>query len=153
MWDYLINKDIFGYLDSIFYNLFFDYIDLFDNFLCRYCWNYLFLDNLNSLINRYLNVLDYLNFYNFLLDNWYFHLSNDLFDLLDFHNPVNYLLDYSWDFNNLFNNSRYNYYLLNDLFNLNYFWHFHQFLDNLINWYSDFLYLFNDLGYLNNGLD
>lgn len=112
-----------------------------------------FLSNhLHLFVDRYLYVLDDLNFNDSLLNNRDVHLLDDFFNLLDLDNPIDNFFYNLWNLDYFLDNPRHYHYFFNYLFNLDHFRHFYQFFDNLINGDPHFLYFLYDLWYFYNGL-
>lgn len=127
-WDFFVKGDY--PFNRYFYNLF-----LFDNSLSN---NRYFSDFLNSFFNLLDKVynslhLDYLLLLNYLL----YDFLNDL-HLRYFHNLLNHNLDQLRNLNNLFDYSWHYHYFLNYLLNFHHFGNLNYFVYNLFNCYLDF---------------
>lgn len=94
-----------------------------------------------------------LNFNDFLLNDWYSDLFDNLFDLLNFNDLLDDLLNNLRNLYNLFNDSWHNHYSFNNFLNFNNFWHLYHFFNDLVHMNSDFFNPLNHTRNLNNLFD
>ena len=95
---------------------------------------------LHNSVYFYINVLFNNNFLNSSLHNWNLHNFLNFLDSLLDHNFRNNSFNYLRNFDYLLDNTRYNYNFLNYLFNFYNFWYLNHLLNDLLYWNFD---LFN----------
>lgn len=127
-----------------------DYLHNLDYLLNRH---YLLHNLFNYSFNLIKNILDDFHLNNLILDDRHLNHLLYLFNLLYFHNTIDYFFNDLWHLNNLFNDPWYNNNLLNNFLNFNYLGYFHHFFNDLIDIDSNLFDTLEGAGYFNDLLD
>lgn len=150
---YSLDFDFARYFNSSFNNFFWFLFYNFHHFIILLNRYYLFYEFLNDSINFIVNIFDTLNLDDSILNDRNLNKFLNFSDLFDFNDSVNnFFYDLRY-LNNLFNNSRDDYNLFYNLFNLNYFSYFNHLFDNFVDSHSNFFNSFNCSWNLNNLLN